>query len=183
MSGDSLSKDEVKRLVYLYKDPGITNELYTFGTMLLSEIQQRSGQIDAKAGTVLAWSTGILAFLFAYMPKATGLVNPALTFGSAVFTLLALLFAFNALRTRNDWTWPSDKSWLEETALTDEDEVKRYHIRVMHDVRETHLALTGKKGRSLYHAEKFLIVGATLLFGGIAFQFITCALRDLHLFF
>lgn len=160
----------MKRLVYLYKDPGITNELYTFGTMLLSEIQQRSSQIDAKAGTVLAWSTGILAFLFAYMNHATGVINLSFTFASAVFTLLALVSAFYALRTRADWTWPTDNSWFEETALTSEDEVRRYHIRVMHDVRTTHLALTHEKSRCLHRGEKFLIAGAALLFTGIAVQ-------------
>jgi hypothetical protein len=64
VSNNDLSKEQMKELVYCYDDHGVTDELYSFGVMLLNEIGQRSGQIETKAATTLGWATGMLAFLF-----------------------------------------------------------------------------------------------------------------------
>lgn len=61
---NDLSKDDVSRIIYSYKDEGVTDELYAFGKMLLSETDDRAKQIDSKATSVLGWATAILAFLF-----------------------------------------------------------------------------------------------------------------------
>jgi hypothetical protein len=82
--------------------------------------------------------------------------------------LLSAVFAFLALRARNEWKWPSDKDWFEETALCDADELKRFHIRSMHEVRQDQSRVTEQKGNRLFLSQDFLVVGALFLAVGIA---------------
>lgn len=68
-SRNTLSLEDVKRIVGSYKDSGVTDELYSFGSVLLAEVRNRAGRIDSKAATMLGWATGILAFLFTEIDK------------------------------------------------------------------------------------------------------------------
>jgi hypothetical protein len=168
----NLSDDEVKDLVYSYKDGEVTNELYTFGMMLLSEIQARAAQLDSKSTTMLGWATGILAFLLIATNKSITAIPARFAAASGVFALLAVICSFLALRTREDWGWPGDTSWLCKTALVSGDELKRFHIRVIHEVRQTHLVATKRKARRLLLAESFIAIAAVFLFiGSIRFTF------------
>jgi hypothetical protein len=44
---------EVNRIVYSYADTAVTDELYSFGGLLLTEIRTRAGNIDSKSATML----------------------------------------------------------------------------------------------------------------------------------
>lgn len=168
MGANDLSKTEVSTLVYSYKeDDGVTDELYRFGTMMLSEVQDRSARLDSKAGTILGWGTGILAFLFVEISKTPEAIKLYFTFGSGLSALLAVIFAFLGLRTRGSWKSASDRAWIKETALCDADELKRYHIRVIHDIRHWRLRITQRKSSQLFWGEIFLSLAAALLFCGI----------------
>lgn len=177
---NNLSKQAVGDLVCSYQNSAVTEELYRFGTMMLAEMQERSGRLDSKSAIVLGWATGILAFLFVETNKLSG-VGLYFAFASGIFTLLAVVCCFLALRTRSDWKAPSDKSWIRETALGSEDEIKRYHIRVMHDMRQLNLQITEDKSVRLRLGEIFLTAGAALLFSGIAFPIIVCVWETGHL--
>lgn len=159
---------EVSRIVYSYTDPAVTDELYSFGNVLLTEIRTRAGNIDSKSATMLGWSTGILVFLFTQIDKHSGFLVLALAVASGLCCLLSAIFAFLALRARNEWKWPSDKDWFEETALCDADELRRFHIRSMHEVRQDQSRVTEQKGNRLFASQDFLVVGAALLALGIA---------------
>ena len=129
MTENDLSKEDVRRLVYSYKDTGVTDELYSFGKMLLSETEERAKQIDSKSTAVLGWATAIVVFLFTQLTKASGVLN--LSFGLAgFFGLLAVGCAYAALRPRHEWLWPSDRDWFEQTAFGSADELKRFHARL-----------------------------------------------------
>ncbi|PYX58169.1 MAG: hypothetical protein DMG76_09880 [Acidobacteria bacterium] len=117
MATNDLPDTEIKRLVYAYEDPQITDELYRFGKMLLTEIDDRVKHIDSKAGTVLAWSTAILAFLFTQITSGRGALNLSLGSLISVLALLAVISAYSTLRTRQEWLWPSDRDWFEATAF------------------------------------------------------------------
>jgi hypothetical protein len=69
---NDLPIEEVKRIVYSYGDARVTDELYSFGSVLLTEIRNHAGNIDSKSATMLGWSTGILVFLFTQMDKHSG---------------------------------------------------------------------------------------------------------------
>src|ERR1019366_6485604 len=118
MASNDFSAEQVKRLVYAYEDQGVTDELYTFGVMLLNEVGQRSVQIDAKAATTLGWATGIVAFLFATLAQTQTTLNLVVVSLGAGCALAAIILSFLALRVRADWKWASDADWFEETGLS-----------------------------------------------------------------
>ncbi len=169
MATNDLSKEEVRDLVYSYQKPEVTDQLYDFGKMLLDEVQSRAGRLNAQSVTVLGWSTAILGFLFAGANRLSGAVLYFAMVG-AVCALAGMMFSVNALRTRGNWNWPSDQSWIHKTGLVQDDELKRYHVRVMHDVRRGRLAIVNAKARSIARAEWSLIFAATVLVTGFAFQ-------------
>jgi hypothetical protein len=171
---NDLPIEEVKRIVYSYGDARVTDELYSFGSVLLTEIRNRAGNIDSKAATMLGWSTGILVFLFTQIDKHSGgFIALAFAVASGLCCLLSAIYAFLALRARNEWKWPSDRDWFEESALCDSDELKRFHIRSMHEVRQAQNRVTDQKGDHLFVSQDFLVVGAALLALGIAAKMFT----------
>lgn len=169
MTAYGLSKEEVSRLVYSYQDEAVTDELYQFGMVLMSEIQDRADRINSQSTIVLGWATAILALLLTQSNKFGG-GGMYFALVAEVSTILAVIAAFCAGRTRGNWSWPSDSSWIRESALVSKDEMMRYHIRVMHDVRQQHLRITKKKARCLFYSELLLVLGAIALFAGIGYQ-------------
>ena len=169
-SGNDLTKDAVKDLIYSYKEPAVTDELYAFGAMLLAEVQERSGQIDSKAATVLGWASGILAFLFTQFGNASGWVSGILATFGGIFALFAVIYSYAALRARRDWRSPSDHDWFEKTALSSADELKRFHVRSIHDVRQVEKEIADKKGTALLKAQWFLLAAAAVLAVGILWK-------------
>lgn len=164
---NDLSKEAVSDLVYSYKDNGITEELNSFGLMLLSESQERARQINSAAVTVLTWATGVLALLVTQLDvSATGIQLATLLLGAAS-SLLAVICSFLALRIKDQWLWPSDKDWFEESALVSKDELTRFHIRSIHEVKQAKEIITERKGLLLFRAQQFLMAGAFLLAIGI----------------
>jgi hypothetical protein len=172
---NDLSKDEITRLVYSYKDEKITDELYSFGEMLLSETDDRAKQIDSKATSVLGWATAILAFLFTQLIQANGIINLFLGVSSGLFSLLAVRRSYKALQARKGWLWPSDRDWFEETAFASADELKRFHIRSLHEVRSKRMEITELKSNHLWRAEKWLAFAAVLLVAGIAVRLLSAS--------
>jgi hypothetical protein len=167
LANNNLTKDDVKELIYSYEQPQVTDELYTFGAMLLNEVQERSGQIDSKAAVILGWATGILAFLFTQFSSESGWVNGAIVTTGGLFALLAVIFSYSALRARSNWRYPSDRDWFEKTALSDSDELKRFHIRSIHEVRQVQKEIAEVKGDALLKGQRFLLIAASVLAAGI----------------
>jgi hypothetical protein len=118
---------------------------------------------------VLEWSTAILAFLLVGINRASGAGGYFLLF-SSVFSIVAVVCSFIALRTRGDWKSPSDESWIHQSAFVREDGLKRYHIRVLHDVKRWRLAITNAKSSSLFAGELSLILASMTLFAGIVYH-------------
>jgi hypothetical protein len=176
MATKNLSKEDVKRLVYAYKDPKITDELYSFGSLLLADVRGRSGNIDSKAATILGWATGILAFLFTELSRSRGCVELMCGVASGLCCLVAAIYAFLALRARTDWHWPSDRDWFTESALSsanaNADNLKRFYVRSLHDTKQAQLQVTDRKGKRLLVSQYFLVAGAVLFALGIASKLI-----------
>jgi hypothetical protein len=138
--------------------------------MLLTEVQERAKQIDSKSAIVFGWATAIMAFLFTQMHRSDALVIIVIGFLSAFLSVIAAVFAYLALRTRDEWLWPSDKDWFERSAFGCEDELKRFHIRAMHEARHAQLKATKAKTEHLSISETFLVFSAVVLAGGVALR-------------
>jgi len=167
MGANDLSESDASKLIYSYDDADVTNQLYAFGSSLLSDLKERSDHVNSKATTILVWATGILAFLFSQSDKLSGSTSHVFALCSSLLALLAASSAFFSLRTRDDWKWPSDKSWLQPKAVNNSDELKRYHLRVMHGVKQARHCIVEKKGNLLMYAELFLVLSGALLFVGL----------------
>lgn len=164
-----LPKEEVNRLVYSYQDSAITDELYAFGVALLSESRDRTSQINSRAATVLTWATGVLALLFSQLDISLNNFQLTIVLLGSASALSAVIYSFLSLRLRDKWCSPSDKDWFEETALTSADELKRFHVRSMHEIRNSEEAMAEEKGGLLFRGQKCLMVAAVLMALGLIF--------------
>ena len=106
--------------------------------------------ICAFFSSLLGWATAILAFLFTQLIQASGIVNLSLGVSSGLFALLAVRRAYKALQARRGWLWPSDRNWFEQTAFASADELKRFHIRSLHEVRSKRMQITEVKSNHLW---------------------------------
>ena len=72
MKPNDISDDDLPTILDSYEDQKVTDHLYAFGSMLITEIGQRADRIESKANLVIGWSTALLAFLFTQLGKLTG---------------------------------------------------------------------------------------------------------------
>src|SRR2546426_8329898 len=62
--GDTrLTETEMRKRLALYRDPAITDELYTFGNMMIEKAVERFKGLDSKAAAIAAYSIGIITLL------------------------------------------------------------------------------------------------------------------------
>jgi len=144
----------------------VTNELYKFGTMLLSENESRTAAIDSKATTLVGYSGAILAFLILQAPTWTRATSWELAGISlaALAAAVACIFAFSALRGARDWTWFSEKQWFpKNAALQGADQLKRHYLKCMHGVKQSNHRITNEKANSLIAAQLLLAAAAIAL--------------------
>jgi hypothetical protein len=169
-SSNDLSPEDVKKRVDDYKGNGVTDELYSFGVMLLNEIGQRAVQIESKAATTLGWATGILAFLWT-QGQGVGALHKVVTLSAMAFALIAIILSFIALRVRGGWKGASDMDWFQESALTEDgDALKRFHIRSIHEARQAQKQITGTKANCVFWGQGFLLLAGVLMALGILFS-------------
>ena len=164
MTTNELSNEEFKNLIHSYTQSGVTDQLYTFGSLLTAELQLRTSQVEAKATTLMGWSTGVLVLLFATVRTPDKSVIGWLFVAGSLSVVTAIVCAFSTIRTRNSWATPSDKSWVPPSIAKNPsaDEMKRYHLMVLHEVRNANVALANSKARMLLIAEAALGLGSVL---------------------
>lgn len=175
MSLNNISDDELLSILKGCQEKTVTDHLYGFGLTLIAEIAQRADRIESKANLVIGWSTAILAFLFTQLEKLStlGRMLQFIAGGIAVLAMVALWLSFLALRSRNDWIWPSDKDWFRESELESEERIKKFHLQCLHGVRQTHQGITQEKGRLLRHSEWFLLMASLLLTVGVVLRIVS----------
>ncbi|MBZ5533026.1 MAG: plasmid SOS inhibition protein A [Acidobacteriia bacterium] len=177
---NDLSTGDVKELLKPITNHDVIAELYSFGSTLLIDIKERNSQIEAKAAVVIGWSTGIAAFLFTQIKAEVWgvVVMPAI-----IASIFAVISAYRVIKTRPDWRDPSDKDWFRESALKDADDLRIFHVRSMHDIRQNQSDIAGEKAEFLLRAERWLIASATLLALGIAARLSVFLYPYFHRFF
>lgn len=159
-----LSRDAVKGLLMPVEDHSVIEQLYAFGTILLAEIKERNAEIEKKAGVLLGWSVAITAFLYTQFDK----IKSWTALSSIVAAAFGLICAYMAMKSRSDWRSPSDRDWMKDSCLNSPDDLKIFHVRSMHEIRQNQCEIARKKGNWLLSAELSLIVSAALLTIGLA---------------
>jgi len=140
MQSPRLSEAEVKARLESYEDDSITEELHSFGKMLVQDAVNRLNSADTKAAGVAAYCGGLLTVLsatFVIWSKGITWREVFLPICSAAFAIAAGYVAFLATGFRNvDWFSPDD--WLNKDAMQSQQRIKKFHILSMWVVLESH---------------------------------------------
>jgi hypothetical protein len=151
----------------------VLDQLYSFGEILLNEVQQRSAQLDTKLTTMLGLSGAMMAFLligneFWSTASGSSAVIPGLVWyrlGVALASAIGLaciVLCYFGLKLRQ-WDFPSTTDWLNREYLTKADEMKRFHIISMLETHDSHNKNNAKKARNARRAENLLAISAALV--------------------
>jgi hypothetical protein len=164
MAVRALSEAEVHERTTSYTEPGVTDALYAFGTILLTANRERTKALEDKAMIVAGFAGGILAFLASRDPTDSVMASapwpPSPVVIAAVLATLALGCAALSLFVQRH-AWLSDSQWFEneEGALKNDDILKRCHVLAMHAVNRRMDQSNDLKANFVL-AGQFLIVGA-----------------------
>lgn len=161
-----LSEDEVYERVLKYTPAGITDELYKFGMMMLTENLDRTKQLDSKATILAGYSGAIIAFLVSrqsLMEPATGWQVIVILL-AGLSALVAVIASIWALQVRT-FRWFSDRVWFksESGILEDVDRLRRYYVLEMHHVNHEIGQSNGKKADRVVIAQRALGIAGLCL--------------------
>jgi hypothetical protein len=138
-------------------------ELYRFGTLMVSEVQQRASQLDSKLIGIVGWAAATLAFLlFQNKTPSPSTAERMVTFVAIAFAVLSVLASCVGLKTAM-WSFPSEPDWFRESLLDNAEALKQYHVVSMLNAHQQQHRMNGKKAYRLRYSEAFLAVSASLI--------------------
>jgi hypothetical protein len=144
---------------------GVHDDLFRFGSLLLSESLSRSSALDSKATSILGWSGAALAFLIVGTPMWTS-TNSWLVVVLSIITMAcagtAAVRAVQALRLRG-WHWMSQLDWFQHGVFVDAVTLRACHVRSMLTTHTDHLRILSEKSRLLVQAQNALVVAIGVL--------------------
>jgi hypothetical protein len=167
MLANQLTETEVReRLEMCSANQNVTDELYSFGLLLVKQSVDDVQRVDAKATSLAAYCGVIVAFLFsaeAAWSKVHALSVYALVSLAGLMAVIAATFAVFVLRL-HEHEWFSQSEWLQKSCLNDLIMLKQYRILTMWGVVKSHRDVHSKKVNHLLMAQFFLGAAAVFLF-------------------
>jgi len=164
----TVNPKEIERLLLANEYQELTEELFSFGQLLLDEIQQRTAQLDTKLISLLGWTAAILAFLLvgdaSWLESAykTGLVTTIFMLLATLSSLGAVICSFLGVKT-TVWQFPSERDWFQTSLFDDVLAMKKYHLISMLETHQAHSRVNARKGQRAHEAEWLLAVSAVLV--------------------
>jgi hypothetical protein len=163
--------EQAKELLKPVNNKEVIDQLYSFGDRLLSEARERSVRIESKAFNVLTWSLAIIAFIFTQINSTAKVSTSNKIFLIAAFlSVIAVAFSYWVIKSRNNAA-SSDEDWLCRDCLDRPDDLKMFHVRSIHKVRNESSMISDKKSIWLLCAETSLMLAGFILFSGIVLLF------------
>jgi hypothetical protein len=162
---DQLNQDEVKQRLAAYKDNETTDELYSFGLVLVNELKDRYKGFDDKATKIAGYAGAVIALLISQFRTLRNLVDPwamYLVLGAALLSLVSAGIGINAI-SLSQVDWFSPEEWFEKDSLSDAQKLKRFRVFTMYGVRQSYLVACEKKARRITYALRTLLVSGALL--------------------
>jgi hypothetical protein len=159
---------EIERLLMANTYQELTEELFSFGQLLLDEVQQRTAQLDTKLISLLGWTAAILAFLLvgdASWLESTyklGLATTITILLATLSSLGAVACSFLGVKTEV-FQFSSEKDWFKTSLFDDVLTMKKYHLVSMLETHQAHNRLNERKGQRAHEAEWLLAVSAVLV--------------------
>jgi hypothetical protein len=153
-----------------YQETAVTDELYGFGSMLVSEFVDRIHHLDAKAGSLAGYASGIVALLVSTSAFWRSALHPWAICLVLVAAISALASAGLCLWAASiyKFMWFSDDEWMQEAYLDNAEDLRKYHVLTMHNVVQSHRKGGTEKSKHIRHAQWALAFTATLLFVALA---------------
>lgn len=157
------ARDRLKLVEHSKAASEVTNEIYDFGKMLVSEAVARVSRLDTKAASVAAYAIGMITLLVStssvwasriqivWLPIFVG----GIAFLSAVFGVIAL--------TLKKFEWFSDNDWLRADCMQNVNDLKSYRVLSMLVVIDSWQAVAREKSLWIKSAQFGLLVAALLL--------------------
>lgn len=155
-----LETSEVKKRIESYNSPETTNELYSFGYMLVAEAVDRIHKMESKAGTLAGYSGAILALIISTFSLWHGYFQTperVAMYCAALTVFLAEGCALWALKV-SEYNWFSDNEWLRAERLSDAEALRKYHILTMHTAFASHRAVAEEKSKLIFWSQKVLFL-------------------------
>lgn len=159
---------EIERLLLANPYQELTEELFSFGQLLLDEIQQRTAQLDTKLISLLGWTAAILAFLLvgdaSWLESVykIGLATTIMMLLATLSSLGAVVCSFLGVKT-TVWQFPSEKDWFRSSLFDNVLAMKKYHLISMLETHQAHSRVNARKGQRAHEAEWLLAVSAVLV--------------------
>jgi hypothetical protein len=166
MGAQHLAEQEVRRRLTLYENDEITEELYGFGTMLISNAMQRISRMHTTAGLVTAYCAGLITVLTSTAAIWGNRLGPWERCLPIMGAGLAILGAALALSSTSLQTvdWFSQDDWLKEDCLQDHKRLRKYHVLSMWGVVTSFDIAHRRKTRRIKAAQWLTGIAVVLLF-------------------
>jgi len=161
----NLDETEVNGRLCSYENPKVTDELYDFGSMLVSEMIDVNHRLDSKGTTLAGYSTGAVALLVStasFWRPVVGQWASVAVFTAAFCAMVASVLSLKAASLFT-FKWFSDDEWLHKKYLEDSDTLRRYRILTMHNIVESHRNAADEKSDYLRVAQWALTASGLLL--------------------
>jgi len=129
---------------------------------MVSEVMQRSSQLDSKLVGIVGWAAATMAFLlFQDHPNpstAVRLISALATFSAT----LAVVVSFLGVKTTMS-SFPSELDWFKQTLLDNIEGLKQYHVVSMLNAHQQQHIMNVKKANRLRYSEWLLAISVSLI--------------------
>jgi hypothetical protein len=155
---------EIEILLPSLADDSI-EELYRFGSLMVSGSQQRALRLDSKLTGILNWSSAVLAFVLidANVSHLHGIAL-AVSVVVMLIALASVAYSYLGLKSRL-WQMPSEGDWFQRKALEKPGVLRRYHIVSMLNMHQSQSEGNERRASMLKWAERCLAGSAAVIFG------------------
>jgi hypothetical protein len=167
MSTAHLSLEEVQSRLKSYPDDntGVTDELYSFGEILIKDAVERVSQSDTKAFALAAYAGGTISVIISIVAFWKGSIDDIcrlIIFIGILGLILSAGFAIWAVRPLS-MDWFSDNDWLRSECFRSRDWLRRYRIATMWKIVKSHQMASQMKGTWIERAQIAMLCSFGLL--------------------
>jgi hypothetical protein len=162
---NQLSEAEVEGRLRSYQSDSTTDELYSFGLGMVQEAIERYHRYDSTATKIAGYSGAVVALLISQLSewrKSLDWWVVLVLFSAALMALAAAGLGLRAIALR-EIPWYSPRDWFREEFLENSNNLRRYHILCMYEIRQLYIKECGRKARLVRAAQWTLLAAGLLL--------------------
>ena len=164
IDANQLDLDEVNRRLDL-ATPGVTAELYSFGSALIAEVDRRFEYLDGKANRIAGYSGAIVAVIVSSIGTWPKAIDPSMVpviLFAAVAALVAGGMALVATQTTKLVSF-SPNDWLREEYIKDKEELTKYWVSCIYVNRQTYSDRCTQKAKWIELSQYAFLFAASML--------------------